>query len=76
VGWDKNSLTERQREKKIITIILIERIYSMQCSHCLMLSLLLSSKFLCFSQLPHINTEHYLNILFDWLVWVSPTSFL
>jgi len=26
VGWDKNSLTEQQREKKIITIILIKRI--------------------------------------------------
>jgi len=29
VGWDKNSLTESQREKKTTTIMLIKRIYSM-----------------------------------------------
>jgi len=44
VGWDKNSLTHWQREMKITTIILIKRIYNMQCSHHLKLSLLLSSK--------------------------------
>jgi len=59
VGCDKNSLTERQRETKI-TITLIKRIYSMQCSHCPMLSFLPSSKSPCFSQLPHLNTEHYM----------------
>jgi len=51
VGCDKNSLTEWPREKKI-TIILIKRIHSMQCSHHPMLSLLLSSKCSYFSQLP------------------------
>jgi len=42
MGCDKNSLTESQREKKITTIILIKWMYSMQCSHHPMLSLLLS----------------------------------
>jgi len=57
VCWDKNSLTEQQREKKI-TMTLITRIYSSQCSHHAMLSLLLSSKSPCLSQLPHLTTEH------------------
>jgi len=51
VGWDENSLTEWQREKKI-TIILIKSIYTMQCSRHPILSLLLSSKSFSFSQLP------------------------
>jgi len=51
VGWDKNSLTEWRREKKITTVRVIKRIYNMQCSHYLMLSLLLSSKSPSFSQL-------------------------
>jgi len=51
MGCDKKSLTERQREKKITTITPI-KIHSMQCSHHLMLSLLLSSKSPSFSQLP------------------------
>jgi len=57
VGCDKNNFTEQQREKKIKIIILIRRIYSMQCSYRPMLSLLLSSKSPSFSQLPHLNTE-------------------
>jgi len=52
VGCDKNSLAEQQRKKKITTIILIKRTYNIQCSHHPMLSLLLSSKSLSFSQLP------------------------
>jgi len=51
VGCDENSLTKWQREKKITTVILIKRIYSMQCSHHSMLILLLSSKSPSFSQL-------------------------
>jgi len=43
VGCDRSSLTKSQREKKITTRILIKRIYSMQCSHHPMLSLLLNS---------------------------------
>jgi len=57
VGWDKNSLTEWQREKKK-TIILMKRIYRVQFSHHPMLSLFLSSKPLSSSHLPHLNTEH------------------
>jgi len=57
LGWDKNTSTEQQREK-ITTIILIKRIYSMQCSHHLKLSLLLSSKSPYCTQLPQVNTEH------------------
>jgi len=34
IGWDKNSSTEWQREKKITTIILIKRIYSIKCPDC------------------------------------------
>jgi len=52
MGWDENSLTEWQREKKTTTNNTDKSIYSMQCSHHLMLSLLLSSKSLSFSQLP------------------------
>jgi len=53
VGWDKNSLTEWQREKKITTIILTKRIYSsMQCSNHPIHSWLPRSKSPCFSQLP------------------------
>jgi len=44
VSWYKNSLKEREREMKITTRV--------QCSHCLILSLLLSSKSPGFSQLP------------------------
>jgi len=51
VGWDKNSLTERKREKKITTTILIKTIYRVQFFPCLMLSLLPSSKAPCSSQL-------------------------
>jgi len=58
MGWDKNSLTEEQREKKITTIIRIKRIYSLQCSHHPMLSLLLSSKIPFLQPAPHLNTEH------------------
>ena len=50
-GWDENSLTEWQREKKT-SVILIKSIYNMQCSHHPMPSLLLSSKSPSFSQLP------------------------
>jgi len=61
VGCDKNSLTEQQRQKKITTIILIKGIYSMQCSHRLMLTLLLRSKSPSFSRLPTLilsTTSH------------------
>jgi len=58
VVWHKNSLTERQRERKITAIILIKRIYRVQFSHYPMLSLLLRSKSPRFSQLAHLNTEH------------------
>jgi len=51
MGCDKNSSTEWQREKKI-TIILVKRIYSMQCSHHPMLSLLLNNKIPFLQQLP------------------------
>jgi len=52
VGWDGNSLTEWQREKKTTINNTNKSIYNMQCSHHSMLSLLLSSKSLSFSQLP------------------------
>jgi len=52
VGWDDNSLTEWQREKKTTINNTDKSIYNMQCSHHLMLSWLLSSKSLSFSQLP------------------------
>jgi len=51
MGRDENSLTKWQREKKIITVILIKRIYRMQCSHHPMLNLLQSRKSLSLSQL-------------------------
>jgi len=43
VGYDKNSITKQRREKKTTPIISRKRTYSMQCSHCPMLSLILSS---------------------------------
>jgi len=52
VGWDKDSSTDWQRERKITTIILIRRTYRVQCSHCTVLGLLLSSKSPCSRQLP------------------------
>jgi len=52
VGWDENSLTEWQGEKKTTTSKADKSIYNMQCSHHPMLSLLLSNKSLSFSQLP------------------------
>jgi len=58
LGCNKNSLSERQREKKITTIILTERIYSMQCAHWQMLSLLLSSKIPFLQPAPHLTTEY------------------
>jgi len=56
--WDKNNLTEPQREKKITSRKLIKRIYRVQFSYCLKLSSLPSSKSPSSSQLPHSNTEH------------------
>jgi len=58
MGWDKDSVTEQQREKKITTIILIKIIYRVQFSHCSMLSSLPSSKKPSSDQLPHLNMEH------------------
>jgi len=55
VGWDKNSLTEQQREKKIIPV---KRIYSLQCFHCPMLSLFPSSKIPFLQPAPCLNTAH------------------
>jgi len=52
MGWDENSLTEWQREKKTTISNTDKSIYHTECSHHLMLSLLLSSKKLYFSQLP------------------------
>jgi len=52
LGWDDNSLREWQREKKTTSNNTDKSIYNMQCSHHTMLSLLLSSKSLSFSQLP------------------------
>jgi len=40
MGWDENSLTEWQREKKTTINNTIKSIYNMQCSHHPMLSLL------------------------------------
>jgi len=51
-------LTEQQREKKLTTIILTEKIYRVQFCHCPMLSLLVSSKSPSSSQLPHLSTEN------------------
>jgi len=34
MGWDKDSLTEQQRQRKIITIILIKRIYKARDTWC------------------------------------------
>jgi len=53
VGWDKNSLTEQQREKKITSRTLVKRIYRAQFSQSRMLSLVPSSKSLFSRQLPH-----------------------
>jgi len=58
MNWNKNSSAEWQKEKKITTIVLIKRIYRVQYSHSLMLSLLQSNISPCFSQFPHLNTEH------------------
>jgi len=64
MGWDKDSLPEQQREKKITTIILIKRTHRVQFSHCPMLSSPLNAQLapeqqsLYSCQLPHINTEH------------------
>jgi len=44
MSWDENSLTEWQGRRKQQSIIQTKSIYNMQCSHHLMLSLLLSSK--------------------------------
>jgi len=53
VGWDENSLTEWQSEKKTTTNNTEKKsICNMQCSHHPMLGLLLTSKSLCFSWLP------------------------
>jgi len=52
VGWDENSLTEWQREKETIINKTDKSIYNTQHSYHQMLSLLLSSKSLSFSQLP------------------------
>jgi len=57
MAWDENSLTEWQREKKTTVKNSDKNIYNMQCSHHLMLSLLLSSKSLLQPAL-HLNTEH------------------
>jgi len=58
VGWDENSLTEWQREKKTTINNTDKSIYNMQCSHHLMFSLLLSSKKPLLQPAPHLNTEH------------------
>jgi len=52
VGWEKNSLTKWQREKKTTINSTDKSTCNMQCSHHLMLSLLLSSKSLSLLQLP------------------------
>jgi len=50
-GCVKNSLTGQQSEKKVTMIVLIKRIYGMQCSHHPVFRLFLSSKSPSFSQL-------------------------
>jgi len=57
-GWDKDSLTEQQRENRTTTRILTKGIHKVQCSHCPMLSSLLNKELPFPSQLPHVNTEH------------------
>jgi len=52
VGWDKKSLTDQQREKKVTAIILLKRIYGMQFSHHSVLRLVLRSKSPSFRQIP------------------------
>jgi len=49
---DENSLTEWQRQKKTTINAIDKSIYNTRCSHHPVLSLLLSSKNLSFSQLP------------------------
>jgi len=44
MGWNKDSLTEQQRQKIITIIILIKRTYRVHFSHRLTLSLLQSRK--------------------------------
>ena len=52
MGWDENSYRMAKGRRKQQSIILVKSIYIVQCSHHLMLSLLLTSKSLSFSQLP------------------------
>jgi len=52
ISWDKNRLAEWQGEKKTTINNTDKSVYNTQCSHHPMLSLLLSSKSLSFSQLP------------------------
>jgi len=54
IGWDENSFTEWQKEKKTIINNTDKSIYNMQCSHHPMLSLLLSSKSPSFGQVPSL----------------------
>jgi len=54
-GGDKISLTDQQREN---TRKLIKRIYRVQYSYCLMLSLLPSSQLPSLGQVPHLNIKH------------------
>jgi len=56
LGWDEDSLTEQQREKKI-TIILIKRIYRAKFSLHLKVSFVPSGKLSSPGQLPHLNTK-------------------
>ena len=76
VRWDKNSLTEQQREQKI-TRTLIKRIYRVQYSHRVMPSSLLSSESPCCSQLPHVNTECGIrSCQVSQVLWLSPAGLL
>jgi len=58
VGWDKDNLTEQQRDKEATAIIMIKRIYRVKFSHHLMLSLFPISKLSFAGQVPYLNTEH------------------
>jgi len=51
-GWDENSLTHWQREKKITIVLIKKHMYNVQCTYDPVLIMLLISKFPSFSQLP------------------------
>jgi len=80
MGCNENSSTGWQREKKITTIILIKRIYSMECSHHPMLGLLLSSKIPFLQPVPYLHakddiTWYRISHLISWFGSALPASY-